>query len=154
MGNHPDADCELSLTNSKLVAIVDADDFDKLSKRKWYLTPDGYAQATDHSYPRYMHTAITGFDETDHDNQNRLDNRKFNLVSVSRSQNRQRGRKRANTTSGFRGVYRNTRNKWTAQININGKPRSLGSFSKEVDAAKAYDVAARIYYGNRAATNF
>ena len=50
--------------------------------------------------------------------------------------------------SGFRGVVWNTRcSKWISQIWIDGKSKSLGTFEAsargEVDAALAYDAAAR-----------
>jgi hypothetical protein len=47
---------------------------------------------------------------------------------------------RANNTSGYRGVTKNTSgNKWTASIGVNKKYINLGSFSTAAEAGKAYD---------------
>lgn len=70
-------------------------------------------------------------------------------------------RKRANAkTSKYKGVSAHSQNKgtWIAQIctgkNGPGKPTNLGSFKSEIEAAKAYDAAAREHFGSFANTNF
>lgn len=55
--------------------------------------------------------------------------------------------------SKFKGVRR-YRNLWIAQISVNGRTRSLGSFRKEDDAALAYDAAAWSIHGETARLNF
>ncbi|HDC3361961.1 TPA: AP2 domain-containing protein [Staphylococcus aureus] len=45
-----------------------------------------------------------------------------------------------NSSSKYKGV-RLYKNKWRASITINGKRIHLGSFDKESDAAKAYNMA-------------
>jgi hypothetical protein len=44
--------------------------------------------------------------------------------------------------------------RWRARILVNGKRIYLGSFENEIDAAKAYDEAAKRYHGDFAALNF
>jgi hypothetical protein len=62
--------------------------------------------------------------------------------------------------SGSAGVSWNSQDeRWRAQIRADtgdgkSKTRYLGSFVKQVGAARAYDQAAREYHGNRAKLNF
>lgn len=60
-----------------------------------------------------------------------------------------------NCTSKYKGVsWRVDGNCWRAVIMVNYKKISLGSFSDEENAAKAYDKAALKYFGEFAVLNF
>ena len=60
-----------------------------------------------------------------------------------------------NNKSGYRGVSKHKRNgTWVSAICINRKTIYLGSFSTEVEAAKAYDKKALELLGDRAKLNF
>lgn len=60
-----------------------------------------------------------------------------------------------NRTSQYRGVYFSTRRQhWCARIEVNHKNIYLGSFDTPEAAARAYDAAAKIHYGDRAFLNF
>jgi hypothetical protein len=60
-----------------------------------------------------------------------------------------------NTYSKYRGVwYSRETKKWRAVIRHNGRRIQVGYFADEVEAAKAYDQAAKRYNGEFAATNF
>jgi hypothetical protein len=72
---------------------------------------------------------------------------------TTRSVNNQNVRKKRNNTSGFRGVHKHGK-KWGAAIGIDLTRIRLGSFDDPVDAAKAYDEAAKKHFGERAALNF
>src|ERR1041385_2509248 len=84
----------------------------------------------------YLHKIILPHvKEVDHKNRNRLDNRKYNLRSVTRSINAFNKSLQSNNISDIAGVYfKSNINKWSTQIKINGKIIYLGIF-KTKDAA-------------------
>jgi hypothetical protein len=45
------------------------------------------------------------------------------------------------------------KDKWQARITVNRKTIQLGCFTEELDAARAYDAAAREYFGEFAHFN-
>jgi len=92
----------------------------------------------------------------DHINTDSLDNRKANLRLATPSQNSCNTRRdKSNTYSRYRGVsFSKRKQKWFAAIRTDGKKLWLGYFDNEIDAAKAYDNAARIYHKDFARTNF
>jgi len=92
----------------------------------------------------------------DHRNNDGLDNRRANLRLATRSQNNiNRRQNKSKTLSRFVGVtFDRRRRRWVARIYINGKCKFLGSFDNEIDAAMAYDAAAKKYYGEFARLNF
>lgn len=149
---------EIPLTQGK-VAIVDDDDFERLSHHKWHISLKGYARRSLHNPERkeYMHRVVIGASEdenVDHINRDRLDNRKCNLRLCSDRENCYNRSKRS-VTSQYKGVTWNKRNKkWQAQITIDGKNRYLGLFVDEADAARAYDKFARQHQGRFANLNF
>ena len=80
-------------------------------------------------------------------------NRWLNLRESTRSSNCKNTVKRPNK-SGFRGVYPyGLTGKFNAKITVNGKGKSLGVFTKSVDAARAYDIAVVEHYGPGYPTN-
>jgi len=92
----------------------------------------------------------------DHINRNTLDNRKANLRLATKSQNMQnRCKISSKTSSRFIGVYLERRTgRWVSCIEHHSKKISLGTFGNEIDAAKAYDEAAKKYRGDFARLNF
>ena len=89
----------------------------------------------------------------DHANRNPLDNRRHNIRAATHRQNCHNKSRNKNKTGSFKGVHRDGK-KYHAQICVNGKSISIGKFASEVDAALAYDKAARQHFGEFAATNF
>ncbi|QDT11295.1 AP2 domain-containing protein [Planctomycetes bacterium K23_9] len=90
----------------------------------------------------------------DHRDGDGLNNCGFNLQPMTHRQNL-RG-KRVSGSSRFCGVSWNKQSsKWKAEIrNPSGKQLYLGLFHNEVQAAQAYDAAARELYGDQAKINF
>lgn len=145
-------------------ALVDKEDFDRLSKIRWYLVK-GYAKthlSSGNGGSNYlisipMHSFITntygigvnGNLETDHINGNKLDNRRKNLRSCTRSQNIANRTLKRNNKTGYKGV---SNSKGGFQVTIAGS--YVGWFKDKIEAAKAYDSKAKELYGDFAKTNF
>jgi hypothetical protein len=82
------------------------------------------------------------------------DNRHIVLRKASIAQNSKNKLKYRNNTSGFKGVSWYPRySKWMAYICINKRLKNLGYFECKIAAAKAYDTAAKIHFGEFARTN-
>lgn len=106
-----------------------------------------------------MHRAIMKMPEgmfCDHINHNGLDNRKINLRAATRAQNCWNKRKQLGKySSTYKGVNRSCVNKkWVSRIEVKGRKIYLGAFEDEIDAARAYDRAAKEYHGEFAVLNF
>jgi len=100
-----------------------------------------------------MHRFITGWSYIDHIDGNGLDNRRQNLRPANESTNGANRAISSNNTSGFKGVVR-SRTKWGAVITPSGRKVWLGTFLTPEDAARAYDAAAAVYFGEFARLNF
>lgn len=144
------------------VVVVDDDDYDAVADRSWYAHRSNtsvYARAKIHGRNTPMHRwllrAVAG-KLVDHVNGNTLDNRRVNLRLCSHSENAQNRICAPKSESGYRGVFRNTKNRlkpWRSQIIAFGKRYSLGVFAGAVEAAIAYDNAARDLHGEFASVN-
>jgi hypothetical protein len=104
-----------------------------------------------------MHRAVLGLsagDRTrvDHKDHDTLDNRRSNLRVSTRSQN-SANQLKTRGTSKYKGVHK-LKDRWKAQIEVDGKKRYLGSFVREEEAARAYDAAAVEAFGEFALINF
>ena len=92
----------------------------------------------------------------DHKNGHTLDNRRENLRLATHSQNVQNKCKtQSKTSSKYIGVcLEKRRGRWEVRIRHQGKAIWIGRFINEIDAAKAYDAAAKKYHGEFARLNF
>lgn len=151
----------IPLTHGKF-AIVDDEDYEWLMQWKWQASEKGYATRTQWvgngkqkriSMHRLINKTPDGL-ETDHINGNRLDNRKCNLRTCTNAENQQNRRKKEGTTSVYKGVHWNSKDKrWYALIKHDGKTTYLGSFKNEIDAATTYNKAASEIHGEFARIN-
>jgi len=142
-------------------AIVDAEDYPRLSKFTWFTEgrPNNYyAVRKENGKSIKMHRQILNAPDhlvVDHIDHNGLNNRKSNLRLATFTQNCQNQRRLSHKTSRYKGVCWNKRSKkWAAAIRCNNKTYHLGYFANELDAAHAYDRAARKYHGEFAHLNF
>lgn len=149
------------------VALIDDEDYDLVSPYRWhvnrvsdskkspYAITDIPAVGLKRPYTSMtMHKMITRYKMTDHWNRDTLDNRRFNLREVTPSQNQMNTLSRGGVSQ-YKGVrWRKERSKWIATITIDYKRKRVGSFDDEIQAAYAYDVAARELFGEFALLNF
>lgn len=85
----------------------------------------------------------------DHANCDGTDNRIANLRVATVAQNQCNSRRRANNTSGIKGVtWNKDRSKWQAQICVGYRHIHLGLFVIKQDAAAAYAAAAEQHQGD------
>lgn len=118
-----------------------------------------YARLPNHATILLHRLLFTGVidstDIIDHINGNGLDNRMCNLRTATVKQNAQNQRKTSSeTTSRYKGVYVPPGRKPQAYIHSNGRKIHLGTFPTQRKAAKAYDQAALVEFGEYANVNF
>jgi hypothetical protein len=116
-----------------------------------------YAQTNVNGVSTMLHVMLVHSTyEVDHIDTDGLNNRRTNLRPATGQQNMANVGKRevGEYTSMFKGVCRNSKNtKWRSTITQNYKQTCLGEFDKEIDAAKAYNVAAVSMFGQFANLN-
>ena len=142
-----------------LFTLIDDIDYKMLQATgnlKWNAQKSGkrfYVSKTIHGEGKlYLHRFIMnpkpGFC-IDHINGDALDNRRSNLRVCSHRQNSYNVYK-----EGFKGVAATKNGKHTAQIEVHGSHINLGTFSGATDAARMYDLAAALLFGEFANFNF
>jgi hypothetical protein len=152
---------EIPLTHG-YVAIVDNEDYEWLSQWRWNAAgspPHLYARRIDNERRTiHMHRVILDAPQgiqVDHINGNRFDNRRSNLRCATHQQNQFNRGARRNGSSQYKGVsWIAKHRRWQATIAIDSRNTNLGWFTDEVEAARAYDAAARIHHGEFAYLNF
>lgn len=126
---------KIPLTQGKF-AIVDDADFEWLNQFSWHYHNLGYARGANGFMHRLINNTPVGL-ETDHMNQDKLDNRRSNLRSVTASVNQSNKPISRNNTSGVQGVkWDKTRSLWKVSFRRNHQTYNVGNF-KDKDRAIA-----------------
>ena len=143
-------------------ALVDDEDYEWISSFKWGIYRNKneiYARRIKRSkgklYVTHMHRLIMDCPEgmvVDHINHNGLDNRRQNLRVCTPAQNQKNMRPQKGRTSKYLGVCKRG-NSWLVYISHMNIRHYLGSYKTEIEAAQAYDNAAKVYHGEFANLN-
>lgn len=154
----------IKLNLSDKICVIDAEDMNIVSSYTWWVN-NGNAPVVYTSiwtnpigYSLSLSNLVMGTDyKLDHINRNPFDNRKSNLRFCTNSQN---GANRIYKTkrpksSKYKGVsFHKQHRKFGANIKVMYKAKHLGYFDTEEEAARAYDKAAKYYFGEFAVLNF
>jgi len=155
----------ISLTQG-FVALVDDEDFDRVSGFKWTATKtktNVYAvhkvrtaggRHTSQLLHRFIMDVTNPDIDVDHKDHDGLNCQRANLRLCVRGENNGNAKKRRGTSK-FKGVsWDSGRQLWRAHITVRGRLTFLGRYGDERDAAIAYDDAARSAFGEFALVNF
>lgn len=155
----------ITLTQGKIVSLDD-EDYNEIGCYLWYAAYENgrwYAVRWNNDMPLKMHRQILKLETAgskvivDHMDMNGLNNHKSNLRICNHSLNMANDDLKKNNTTGYKGVtkYKYVRKiSYVAGIMINYKRIHLGSFDTDIEAAKAYDEAAKYFFGEFARLNF
>jgi hypothetical protein len=149
-----------------LYAIVDAEDYKRVSQHKWhpakgkrtfYAAMNAKKEGGDPTQV-LLHRFLLGAPEgtqIDHWNGNGLDCQRLNLRFATHQQNARNQRRRRGVSAPYRGLFYDSRGKrWRATIWHDGKGHPLGSGKDVESLARIYDRAAVRIFGEFARTNF
>lgn len=145
-----------------LKALIDPEEYERLSKFKWHVGGNKkcntvYACSRNGKTRIKMHRLIMDAKKgeiVDHINGCGIDNRRANLRLCTHSQNMGNMQRMACGSSQFKGVsWDKVKKRWFAKITVNYKQIALGRYKNEMDAARAYDLAAKKHFGSFAMVN-
>ena len=149
------------------VVLIDDFDYDLVRSIDWHIKR-GTRDITRYVIARkcrLIHRVLMGLlpkdkIHVDHINGNGLDNRRSNLRFATQEQNSrnrriQKFRAGIPVTSKYKGVHKHRRDGdlYRSCIYVSKKRVHLGYYKNELDAAKAYNSAAVLYYGEFAKLN-
>ena len=147
--------------------LLDDEDFDRVAAFRWHFrtaksssSVRGKVDGIQVELARFI-VGASPKELIDHANGNTLDNQKTNLRFATSSQNCRNRKSHRNSRSRFKGVHHSGLSRgiprsrpWTAHIYTQKKLKHLGMFATEEEAARVYDDAARIAFGEFACVNF
>lgn len=139
-------------TNTDEEVYFDLEDADIILSHCWYKDAHGYAvtniRKDDGSRTIIQMHSLLGYYYPDHNDRNKLNNRRENLIQCTASENMTNRNPQSNNTSGIIGVsWHKSRNKWVARINVNRKRINLGEFDDKYSAIRARLFAEKQYCG-------
>jgi hypothetical protein len=153
---------EVPLTRER-IALIDDDDFETVSRFKWCcdrqkdMRSPIYAITWNKGKIMRMHRLILNAQPgqlVDHINGNGLDNRRSNIRICTIAENAHNIHK-TRGKSIFKGVSWHDKHKiWDVTITLDCTRIYIGTYKNELEAALAYDEAARKYHGVFASLNF
>lgn len=128
-------------------ALVDDEDFERLSQFSWCVSTLGYAVFSRRNGSKvvttFMHLLVVPKADNkhvDHINRDKLDNRKENLRSVPVSVNIHNSNRTKISKSGYRGVSQHTQTgRWRARIKVRNVTHEIGFFGTPEEASAAYE---------------
>lgn len=136
----------ISLANGRGETVIDAADVAQAAGHSWRYE-GRYANTTINKRTVGLHRLLMGEPPgqlVDHRNGNRLDNRRGNLRIGGKQQNAWNS-KAQGRTSKFKGVSLDKSGAWVAALSV--------KFGDEEEAARMYDVLAKVAFGEWARTN-
>ncbi|MHB8842419.1 MAG: HNH endonuclease [Candidatus Aquicultor sp.] len=155
---------EIKLTQGK-IALVDDEDYEYLNQFKWFCSKQKYTcyavrsmRMPDGNYRTLaMHRAIMGTLKgkvVDHIDHNGLNNQKYNLRNCTHAENLMNQSPAKSSGSIYKGVSLYPGGDgWRAIIRKDNKQHFIGRFTKEIEAARAYNQKAIEYFGEYALLN-
>ena len=152
-------------------ALVDDEDVNLTDSFKWRCLKIGlqlyasrlFRDKNGKQRTAYMHRDIMGVTDrkilVDHSDYNGLNNQRANLRIATKSENMRNRPKRSLNNEGkmpaskYKGVSLD-HGRWASEIHKNYKKIWLGRYDTEIEAARAYDEAAKEHHGEFAMLNF
>jgi len=147
-------------------ATIDDEDFEKISKHKWFVKkscstfyavtniPLGNGKKTIMRMHRYLLGVYDPKIKVDHKNLDGLCNEKSNLRLCTNAENTRNRRASKSSKSGIKGVsWSKSNNGWHARVTYNGKEIYLGTFNCRFEASNAYDKKCVELFGEFARPN-
>lgn len=153
------------ILSSGIICQVDDEDLERLNSHRWFVIKKkhtcyavAFKKVDGKTVSTTMHRLLTAAKDgelVDHMDRNGLNNKKSNLRICNISENSTNRKKKAGTSSNYRGVSYAKKNKaWFVFISKNKKKKFIGAFKDEEQAARAYDREAKILHGQFANLNF
>lgn len=152
---------QIGTSKKGLYVLVDDEDYESLLLHSWSVVFNNKTQrwqiscSIDNKKVK-IHRFILGVSDPAvkvvHLNGNLFDNRRENLLCVTTSQSMSRKASHVDSDIKYKGVYKNG-NSFKAVICVDYCSKYLGQYKTKEEAAKAYNVAAKEYFGELVTLN-